>query len=59
MIVEASAVLGWCQRPGEFLESFWSEVHTGRPKRLGSDVNDEYTAAVTAAVAVVAMVEWW
>lgn len=39
--VEGSAVLGWCQRPGEFLESFWSEVHTGRLKRLGSNVTGD------------------
>lgn len=43
MRVEALAVLGWCQRPGEFLESPWSEVHSERLKRLGSDVNNEHS----------------
>lgn len=56
MRVEPSAVPGWCQKPGEFLESLWSDIHTGRLKKMGSDVTWCMAAAVTAVmIAVVAV----
>lgn len=39
--LEVSAAPVWYSRHGKFLENFRSSVHTGRLKRLGSNVRKD------------------
>lgn len=39
--LEASEAPIWCSRPGKFLENCTFSVHTGRLKRLGSEVRKD------------------
>lgn len=39
--LEASEAPVWCSRPGKFLENCTFSVHTGRLKRLGSEVRKD------------------
>lgn len=39
--LETSEAPVWCSRPGKFLENCTFSVHTGRLKRLGSEVRKD------------------
>lgn len=45
MRLDVSAVSVWCWRPGRFLESYWSSVYIGIPKKRVQIPAEETTAA--------------